>query len=82
MNIFFEIKALKELKKLQQECKEIILNKIKELKKYPNIEDLNTKKLKTPFKWYRLRIWNYRVLFVVNNKIIIYSINHRKDVYK
>ena len=83
MTIFFEKKALKEFNKLQENNKTLILSKLKELKKFPSLENLDIKKLKTPFEWYRLRVWNHRALFVVNkDKITIYSVAHRKDAYK
>ena len=48
----------------------------------PNVP-LDIRKLKTPFEGYRVRVGNYRILFVVNKKhITIYSIKHRKDAYK
>ena len=41
------------------------------------------KKLHTPFEGFRRRVGKYRILFVVNNKVIeIYKIGLRKDVYK
>lgn len=44
---------------------------------------LDIKKLKTPFEGFRIRSGDYRVLFVVAGKdITIYSIKHRKDVYR
>jgi mRNA interferase RelE/StbE len=46
---------------------------------------LDIKKLKTPFPGYRLRIQEYRFLFVIDEilkEITFYECAHRKDAYK
>ncbi len=44
---------------------------------------LDIKKLKTPFEGYRVRSGQYRILLVVEKKVVkIYSIKHRKDAYR
>ena len=83
MKIFLEKKASKDFKNLENWIQNQIKEKLKSLEKYPNIENLDIKKLKTPFEWFRLRVWNYRILFVVlDDEIKVYSIKHRKEVYK
>ena len=83
MKIFLEKKASKDFKNLENWIQNQIKEKLKFLEKYPNTKNLDIKKLKTPFEWFRLRVWNYRILFVVwINEIKIYSIKHRKEAYK
>ena len=43
----------------------------------------NTKKLHTPFPGYRKRVGDYRILFEVNEEIIIiYRITKRSEAYR
>jgi mRNA interferase RelE/StbE len=45
--------------------------------------NFDTKKLKTPYDGYRIRIGEYRILFVIEkNLLTVYSIKHRKDAYR
>lgn len=47
------------------------------------IQSSNIKKLKTPFPGYRKRIGDYRLLFEVNEEVIlIYRISKRSEAYK
>ena len=83
MKIVLEKKAFKELDKIDKKIKEKIVLKIRKLEKFPNCENLDLKKLKTPFEWFRLRIWSFRVLFMQKEEnIIIYAVNHRKEAYR
>ncbi|MDP1625107.1 MAG: type II toxin-antitoxin system RelE/ParE family toxin [bacterium] len=44
---------------------------------------LDVKKLKLPFQGFRVRIGSYRILFtLVEDRIEVYSIRHRKDAYR
>ncbi|MFA5829782.1 MAG: type II toxin-antitoxin system RelE/ParE family toxin [Candidatus Gracilibacteria bacterium] len=44
---------------------------------------LNIKKLRAPKEGYRLRVGDYRILFIKEqNLITIHDVGHRKDVYK
>jgi mRNA interferase RelE/StbE len=73
-------KAIKDLKKIDKIQAKKILNSISNLEHYPNIA--NIKKLTNYNPTHRLRVGNYRVLFDIENDIIIVSrIKHRKDVY-
>jgi len=73
-------KAIKDLKKIDKTQAKKILNSISKLEHYPNIA--NIKKLTNYNPTHRLRVGNYRVLFDIENDIIIVSrIKHRKDVY-
>jgi len=81
MQIVLKKTAEKNLNKLYGKDFEFIAKKIKDLKNFPNVS--NIKKLTNFDPKYRLRVGNYRVLFdVIDNKIIICKIKHRKNVFK
>ncbi len=47
------------------------------------IKASNTRKLQTPFPSYRKRIGDYRILFELNDEIIIvYKISKRSEAYR
>ena len=47
------------------------------------VKSSNTKKLQTPFPGYRKRIGEYRILFELNDEIIIvYKISKRSEAYR
>lgn len=55
------------------------------LKKNPYINKLDIKKLKWTINIYRLRVWDYRLLYEINdNELIIFCIDiwNRWDIYK
>jgi len=74
--------AEKELRKLQNNTKNRVINSIKSLSGNPRPS--HSKKLvDSPF--YRIRIGNFRVIYRIYDReriVIIMSIGHRKDVYK
>jgi mRNA interferase RelE/StbE len=79
-NIALMRAAEKELLRLEKNILLRIANAIDELAKDPLIE---SKKLKTPFSGYRLRVGDYRILFTVEKwDVTIYSIKHRKEAYR
>jgi len=80
MKIKFKKSAIKDLSKFNQKTQNKILEKIEDLIYFPNIA--NIKKLTNFYPPYRLRIGDYRVLFDINENIVIFAIRHRKDVYK
>lgn len=81
MNVEIAPKAYKDLKQINRIEAVKILEILPSFSDFPNVA--NIKKL-TNFKpSYRCRIGDYRVLFEVENEIlIIYRILHRKDSYK
>lgn len=81
MNVEIAPKAYKDLKQINRIEAVKILEILPSLSDFPNVA--NIKKL-TNFKpSYRFCIGDYRVLFEVENEIvIIYRILHRKDSYK
>ena len=80
MQIEIRKSAIKDLKQISEPFKTKIHNKILELKKFPNLQ--NIKKLTNFEPAYRLRIGNYRVLFdVTEDTIVIGRILHRQESY-
>jgi len=80
MKIEIRKSAVKDLKHISEPHKTKIHDKIKDLKNFPNLQ--NIKKLTNFEPAYRLRIGNYRVLFdVINETIIIGRVLHRQNSY-
>ena len=80
MQIEIRKSAIKDLKQISEPYKTKIHNKILELKNFPNLQ--NIKKLTNFEPAYRLRIGDYRVLFDVENELIIIGrVLHRKESY-
>lgn len=78
-SIEFKKIAVKDLKKINKKDSSRIMTKIKEMG-----EGLKSdiKKLTNYSPEYRLRVGDYRVLFeLAGNKIIIYRIKHRQNIY-
>jgi mRNA interferase RelE/StbE len=76
----FKPRAIKDLKKIDKNNQESIINKIERM-----TIDLtgDVKKLTNYTPEYRLRVGNYRILFEIENKtIMIYSILNRKESYR
>ncbi len=76
--------ADKEFKALPKETKESVrkvLNGI--FIENPHSSELQVKKLHDPLTGFRLRIGNYRVLYLIEGDYIkVYKIEHRKDAYR
>ena len=80
MKIELRKSAIKDLKSISEPYKTKLHNKILELQKFPNLQ--NIKKLTNFEPAYRLRVGNYRILFdVVENTIIIGRVLHRQSSY-
>ena len=78
--IEFKPKAVKDCKKIDKSILISIFSKIEALSN--NLEG-DVKKLTNFTPEYRLRIGDYRILFETeNDKIIIYRIRHRREIYK
>ncbi|RJP58604.1 MAG: type II toxin-antitoxin system RelE/ParE family toxin [Deltaproteobacteria bacterium] len=78
--IEFKPRAMKDCKKITKPQLQQIFNGIEEMS-----DDLkgDVKRLTNFTPEYRLRVGDYRVLFETDkNKITIYRIRHRKDVYR
>ena len=73
-------KALKDLDVMQPDVARRVIEKIERLQ-----HDLegDVKRLTNFTPEYRLRVGDYRVLFEVEgNRIIVYRIRHRREVYR
>jgi len=80
MKIELRKSAIKDLKSISEPYKTKLHNKILELQKFPNLQ--NIKKLTNFEPAYRLRVGNYRVLFdVTDDSIIIGRVLHRQNSY-
>ena len=80
MKIELRKSAIKDLKSISEPYKTKLHNKILELQKFPNLQ--NIKKLTNFEPAYRLRVGNYRILFdVTDDTIIIGRVLHRQNSY-
>jgi len=80
MKIELRKSAIKDLNIISEPYKTKLHNKILELQKFPNLQ--NIKKLTNFEPAYRLRVGNYRVLFDVTDDIIIIGrVLHRQNSY-
>ena len=80
MKIELRKSAIKDLKNISEPYKTKLHNKILELQKFPNLQ--NIKKLTNFEPAYRLRVGNYRILFdVTDDTIIIGRVLHRQNSY-
>ena len=81
-DIVFKKSALKELpQKIQQK----IIDATTLLAVNPYTELLQIKKLKGTDSLYRIRIQDYRIIYLIENnliKITVIKIGHRKEVYE
>ncbi len=83
--VVFKKSALKELQNLPQRIQQKILDAVQLLSLNPYTELLQVKKMKGAESLYRVRIQDYRVIYVIENhlvKITIIKIGHRKEVYE
>ncbi len=82
MKYVIELKpgALKDLKKLNKQDSQSIVEKIELMEKGLSGD---VKRLTNFTPEYRLRVGDYRVLFEVEGEsIVIYRVKHRKEVYR
>ena len=80
--IIIKPSAQKDLDRLPDKELKRILTRFGQLKMNPR--PIGVQKLSDD-EGYRVRIGNYRILYIINDKIkniFIYRIKHRKDVYK
>lgn len=84
-NVLIEKRAIKGIKKLSDNQQRRILVKTKKILSvgpFPNSKNpIRLKPAKNAV--YRLRIGKYRVLYkILKNSVLIFDIDHRKDIYK
>lgn len=83
--VVFKKSAFKELQNLPQRVRQKILDAVQLLSLNPYTELLQIKKMKGADSLYRVRIQDYRVIYIIEKqliKITIIKIGHRKDVYE
>lgn len=81
-NFQFKEKAAKEIDKLSPNIRKRILEKLKFYSSQENPFRFADKLKDYKFGEYRFRIGDYRIIFDVDDKvIIILKIGHRKDIY-
>ena len=82
--VVFKKSALKELQDLPKKIQQKIIDAAQLLALNPYTELLQIKKLKGNEILYRVRIQDYRIIYVIDNhtiKITVIKIGHRKEVY-
>ena len=75
--------AQKQLKKLTQPTRELIFKKLEKLKRCPC--PVGAKKLMGMESLYRIRVGDYRVIYVLNNHqliVLVVKVGHCKEVYR
>lgn len=83
--VIFKKSAVKELQALPQKMQQKIIDAVNLLSLNPYTELLQIKKMKGIEGLYRIRIQDYRVIYLIENqriKISVIKIGHRKDVYE
>ena len=77
--VYYEKEALRELDKLEPLISRRMIKKIEQLSENPSSCDI--KKIKES-DYYRLRVGDYRVIFIFNKNIIkILKVGHRQQIY-
>jgi len=80
--IFIERNANKQIERLDGDTKGRVMDALKELEKGFSAR-LDIKKLKGTKDHYRIRVGDYRILFVLESNVtFVYDISHRRNVYK
>ena len=75
-------RAENEFNSLPPQLQKRIITAFDELVAF-GVKASNTKKLQTPFPGYRKRVGDYRILFEVNEEIIvIYRVTKRSEAYR
>jgi mRNA interferase RelE/StbE len=83
--VVFKKSAVKELERTPERIYQKILDALQLLAINPYTELLQVKKLKGADSLYRFRIQDYRVIYLIEDKIIkvtVIKVGHRREVYK
>jgi mRNA interferase RelE/StbE len=83
--VVFKKSAAKELQGLPQRIQQKILDAVQLLSFNPYTELLQIKKMKGGESLYRVRVQDYRIIYIVQNhmiKVTIIKVGHRKEVYE
>ena len=82
--IGFKPSALKELRKLDEVARKVIVSEIDLLAENPRPD--GCKKLKGAVNLYRIRVFsNYRVVYEIQDRVLVVTVvkvAHRRDVYR
>lgn len=82
--VVFKKSAVKELQGMPQRIQQKILDAVQLLALNPYTELLQIKKMKGADSLYRVRIQDYRIIYLIEKQVIkitIVKIGHRKEVY-
>lgn len=74
----------KDFKNLKNEIvQKRVIEKLDEIEKLSNVAEIsNVKKMKWFDKFYRIRVWDYRIWFELSwETIIVLRVRSRKDIY-
>lgn len=83
MNVQVTRRAEKDLRRLPKDRAREVLQALKALEHWPHVEGLDLVKLKgEELNLYRLRLGDYRVLFLVEEEIYILRVVSRQDLEK
>lgn len=77
-------KAEKFFKKQSKIVGSLVFQKIQSLAEDPHLPNNNLTQLKDPLSGFRLRIGNYRAIYILdenNKKLVVTKIDHRSSVY-
>ena len=83
--IVFKKSAAKELQALPQKVQQKIMDAVHLLSLNPYTELLQIKKMKGADSLYRVRIQDYRIIYLIENQLIkvtIIKVGHSKEVYE
>ena len=83
MDVHVSASVLNDLDNFDSVIRQRLISRLTVLKKFPNVSGL--KSLKGFHRTFRLRMGDYRIVFVVdteNDVITVLAIGHRKDIYK
>jgi mRNA interferase RelE/StbE len=82
--IGFKPSALREIRKLDEAARKVIISEIELLADNPRPD--GCKKLKGEVNLYRIRVFNnYRVVYEIQDRklvVTVVKVGHRRDVYK
>lgn len=77
--------AEKFFKKHPKKLSSSVFHKINEVSINPFASNINLTKLKDPLSGYRLRVGDFRVIYILDTKtqrLVVTKIDHRSSVYK
>ena len=83
--VVFKKSAVKELQSLPKKVQQKVIDAVHLLSLNPYTELLQIKKMKGAESLYRVRIQEYRMIYLIENqtiKVTIIKIGHRKEVYE